>query len=224
MAEPASRPNRALLLKLAVLALVLLVGAVLVARGYDVMGLIRQGLAVIHSAGPAVFFTAQAILPAVGVPQTAFSLPAGSLFGAELGMPAVVLLSFLALTVNIALSYWMASHLLRPLCERLILRLGYKTPQVESGDATDLIVLLRVAPGLPFPVQNYLLGLARVPFGRYLLISCLISGSLNSAFVLFGEALLQGKGKVALISLLLLLALIAATHLLRKHYGPGKSP
>lgn len=224
MAEPASRPNRALLLKLAVMAVVLLVGAVLVARGYDLMGLIRQGLAVIRSAGPAVFFTAQAILPAVGVPQTAFSLPAGSLFGAELGMPVVVLLSLLALTVNMTLSYWMASHLLRPLCEWLILRLGYKTPHVESGDATDLIVLLRVAPGLPFPVQNYLLGLARVPFGKYLLISCLISGSLNTAFVLFGEALLQGKGRTALTSLLVILVLVVGAHLLRKHYGAKKSP
>ncbi len=224
MAEPAPRSNRAFLLKLAVLAVALLAGAVLVARGYDVKGLIQQVLGLIRSAGPVVFFTAQALLPAVGMPQTAFSLSAGSLFGAELGMPAVVLLSLLALTVNMVLSYWMASYLLRPLCERLIRRFGYEPPQVASGDVTDLIVLLRVAPGLPFPVQNYLLGLARVPFGKYLLISCLIAGPLNTAFVLFGDALLQGKGRTALMSLLVILALAVGAHLLRKHYGRKKSP
>jgi uncharacterized membrane protein YdjX (TVP38/TMEM64 family) len=219
MAEPAPRPNRPLLIKLAVLAVVLLAAAALVARGYDLKGLLNQGLALIRSAGPVAFFVAQAVLPAFGAPQSAFSLSAGSLFAAELGMPLVVLLSFAAVTANMALSYWMACHLLRPVCERLLLRLGYRPPQVASGDTTDLIVLLRVTPGLPFPVQNYLLGLARVPFGKYLLISCLITGALNTAFVLFGDALLQGKGRTALTSLLVILALAVGTHLLRKHYS-----
>ncbi len=223
MPEAAAPPRRALLVKLGLVALVLLVAGVLVVRGYDVKGLVQQVLAVVRGAGPAVFFTAQAILPAFGAPQTAFSLPAGSLFGAQLGMPAVVLLSLVALAANMALTYWLASTLLRPLCERLIARLGYKIPQVESGDVNDLIILMRVTPGLPFPVQNYILGLARVPFGRYLLLSLLCSGPINTAFVLFGDALLQGKGRTALISLLAILALAVATHLVRKHYGQKRA-
>ncbi len=224
MAETAPRPNRALLLKLAVGAVVLLAGAVFVARGLDLKTLITQGLDLIRGAGPVVFFTAMALLPAVGAPVSFFTLTAGSAFSAQLGMPTVIVLAFTALLVNMALSYFLATRALRPLLEALLARLGYKMPQVESGDATDLIVLIRVTPGLPFPVQNYLLGLARVPFQKYLVISGLISGSLTSAFILFGDALLHGKGKVALISLLLLLALTAATHMVRKHYGPKKSP
>jgi uncharacterized membrane protein YdjX (TVP38/TMEM64 family) len=224
MAEPAPRPNRPLLIKLSVLALALLVGAALVARGYDLKGMLNQTLTHIRDAGPVVFFTAQAVLPSVGFPQSAFSLPAGTLFGPQLGMPLVVLLSLLALVVNMALSYWLASSLLRPVCERLILRLGYKVPQVASGDSTDLIVLLRVAPGLPFPVQNYLLGLARVPFGKFILVSCLVTGPLNTAFVLFGDALLQGKGRIALTSFLVIMALAVGTHLLRKHYIRKQAP
>jgi len=216
---PAPRSRRMLLLKLGVVAVVLAVGAVLVMRGYDVKGLVQQALERVRSAGPVVFFTAQALLPAVGAPQTAFSLTAGSLFGAQLGMPLVVVLSTLALTANMALTYWLASRLLHPVLEKLFIRLGYKLPSVASGSATDLIVLLRVTPGVPFPVQNYLLGLARVPFGRYLLVSCLIAVPLNTAFVLFGDALIQGKGRLALLALLGLLALMAGAQMLRKHYA-----
>lgn len=224
MAESAPRPNRSLLIKLAVATLVVLVAAALVARGYDLKGLFNQALSHIRDAGPVVFFTAQAVLPSIGFPQSAFSLPAGTLFGPQLGMPLVVLLSLLALAVNMALSYWLASHLLRPVLERLILRLGYKPPQVASGDSTDLIILLRVAPGVPFPVQNYLLGLARVPFGKFIFVSCLISGPLNTAFVLFGDALLQGKGRIALTSFLVIMALAMGAHLLRKHYTRKQAP
>jgi uncharacterized membrane protein YdjX (TVP38/TMEM64 family) len=223
MAEPAPRSNRALLLKLAVIGVALLVGAVLVARGYDLKGLVQQTLAWVRGAGPLVFFTAQALLPACGAPQTAFSLTAGSLFGAQLGMGWVVLFSLVALTVNMALTYWLAGYVLRPVLEKILVRFNYKLPAVESGNALDLIILLRVTPGVPFPVQNYLLGLARVPFGKYLLASVLIAGPLNTAFVLFGDALLQGKGRIALFSLLLLLALMAGTQLLRKHYAKKRA-
>ncbi len=223
MAESASPSNRALLLKLGVVLVALAVGALLVARGYDVKGLIQQTLAWVRGAGPTIFFFAQALLPAFGAPQTAFSLTAGSLFAAQLGMPTVVLLSLLALTVNMALSYWLAGYVLRPVLEKILVRFGYKLPSVGSGNALDLIILLRVTPGVPFPVQNYLLGLAHVPFGKYLLVSLLIQGPLNTAFVLFGDALLHGKGQVALISLLLVLALMAGTQLLRKHYAKKRA-
>ena len=154
MAETASRPNRALLLKLGLVTVVLVVGGLLVARGYDLKGTIQRVLDQVRGAGPAVFFAGQALLPAAGAPQTAFSLTAGSLFGAQLGMGVVVLCSTLALMVNMTLSYWLASRLLHPVLEKLITRLGYRLPAVAAGDATDVIVLLRVTPGPPFPVRT----------------------------------------------------------------------
>lgn len=222
MSEASPRPNRALLLKLAAAAVVLLVAAVLVARGVDLKGLVHQGLDKVQQAGPLAFFSAMAVLPAVAVPLSPFSLTAGSIFGAQLGMPVVVLCALLAITTNIVGTYFLASRALRPLVEKLVTRLGYKLPQVEEGDAADLIILLRVTPGVPFPLQNYLLGLARVPFGKYLLISCAVQWSFNTAFILFGDALLHGKGKVAMIGLGALLALTAGTHLVRKHYERRK--
>lgn len=219
MAEPAPRPNRALPLKLAGVGVVLLVAAVLVVRGLDLQALLAQGLELIRGAGPLAFFTAMAVLPAAGVPFLAFLLTVVSLFAPRFGTPVTVALALLAMTANIVFTYVLARWALRPVLLRLVRQLGYQVPEVAAADATDLIVILRVTPGIPFCVQHYLLGLANVPFGKYLLVSCLISWPLGTAFMLFGDALLHGKGKVALVSLSLILALTAALHMVRKHYG-----
>ena len=219
MAEPVPRPNRALLLKLAAAGGGLLVAAVLVARGIDLKALLAQGLDLIRAAGPVAFFLAMALVPAAGVPFLVFLLPVVSLFGPRFGTPATVALALAAATANMAFTYMLARWALRPVLTRLVARLGYKIPEVAAADATDLIVILRVTPGIPFCVQHYLLGLASVPFGKYLLVSCLLVWPMATGFMLFGDALLHGKGKVALLSFSLLLAVTAVLHLVRKHYG-----
>lgn len=222
MAESAPRPNRALLLKLAVGGVAVLVAAVLVARGLDLKSLVAQGLALIRDAGPVVFFSSMALLPSIGVPMSPFALTAGSVFAPTLGMPLVIFLALSAVTFNILFSYYLASRAFRPLLEKLMVKLGYKLPEVAEGDVADLIILLRVTPGVPFPVQNYLLGLARVPVVKYAVISCAIQCTFITVFILFGDALLHGKGKLALFGLCGLVALTVGTHLVRKHYGKKK--
>ncbi|HVU16755.1 MAG TPA: VTT domain-containing protein [Candidatus Didemnitutus sp.] len=224
MADAAPKKNRALLVKLGVAAAFVLIAAVMVARGMDLKALMQQGLDTVRSAGPVAFFTAMALLPAVGAPVLPFSLSVAPLFAERIGLGWVIVFSLLAYGVNIALTYLLATRALRPLLEKLFVRLGYKLPEVESADAGDLIVLLRVTPGIPFCVQNYLLGLARVPFLKYLLISCGISWSMTVALILFGQALLQGQGKIAFIAISVFLALSAAAQLVRKHYRRKKTP
>lgn len=210
--------NRALLFKLLLAAALLLSVAALFARGQDFKVLLQQVVGLVRNAGPATFFLAMAVLPAFGAPLSFFCLTAGSVFGPLLGMPLVLVLSLSAIAANIAFSHLLARRALRPSLAYLMGRLGYKLPQVNSGDSTDLIVLIRVTPGLPFPVQNYLLGLAAVPFPRYFVISCLIAFPLNSAIIIFGEALLQGRGRMALLGLLLVLAVMVGIHLVRRRY------
>ncbi|WP_415909755.1 TVP38/TMEM64 family protein [Oleiharenicola sp. Vm1] len=214
--------NRALLLKLGAVVVVLGVAAVLVLRGIDVRTLIDRGLELLRAAGPVAFFLGMALAPLAAVPMLAFSLPAVALYGPRFGTPGVVALSLAAVTVNFCLAYGLARRGLRPLLSGIVHRLGYQLPDVEAGDATDLVILLRVTPGVPFFAQNYLAGLAEVPFGRYFLVSALTAWPLNVAFLLFGDALLHGKGKVALISICALAALLTATHLVRKHYERRK--
>jgi uncharacterized membrane protein YdjX (TVP38/TMEM64 family) len=180
---------------------------------------IRRAIA----AGPGVFFGAMALLPAAGMPTSPFALTAGPIFGEQLGLAMVTLYGIAALTFNLTVTYWLARRWLRPLLTRWLERAGYEVPKVEGSDMTDLIVLFRVTPGIPFFAQNYLLGLANVPFGRYMIISCAAQWSLNVAFILFGSALSQGKGQLALSAVMLFAALSVATHFVRKHYGKKKS-
>lgn len=207
-----------LLLKLLLAAFLLLMLGTLASRSGDLRLLLHQATDLLRTSGPLLFFLAMALLPAIGAPLSFFCITAGFAFAPQLGMGLVILFALCAIAANIALSYLLATRALRPLLQTLLARFGYQLPTVRPDNATDLIVLLRVTPGLPFPAQNYLLAMAGVPFIRYLLISCLIAFPLNAAIIVFGDALLQGRGRAALLGLMLILAVLAGTHLLRRHY------
>ena len=216
--------NKALPVKVAVIAAALIGAGLWLASGHDLKALAEEALQALRTGGPVVFFLAMALLPALGVPILFFSLTAGPLFAPLLGMPMTIALSLIAIALNMVLGYLLAHRVLRPLLERVVQRLGYRLPQAGATDATDLIVLLRVTPGIPFAVQHYLLGLANAPLARYLFLSCLIALPLNTAIILCGEAIMSGRGGMALTGILLALAAIAAIRLLRKHYRGGKGP
>jgi uncharacterized membrane protein YdjX (TVP38/TMEM64 family) len=211
------------LVKFGVAGAIVAIAAGLALHGMNWRGAVERGLDAIRGAGPWVFFVAMALLPAIAVPMLTFSLTAGSAFGGQMGMGGVVAAGLAAVTINLALTYWLARRALRPWLARLIARLGYRLPQVDGADMTDLIVLLRVTPGIPFFAQNYLLGLADVPVVSYLVISCVISWAYTAAFIVFGDALLHGRGRAGLVALSLLLALSAAAHLARRHYARKKA-
>ncbi len=231
MSLPTLAPKKKLpLAQLAIAGAVVLAGFAGVAQvvGWQVVyeaarGWVATGAGWVTSAGPGVFFTAMAVLPAVGVPMAPFALAAGPLFGARFGFPALMGMGILAMTVNLTVTYWVARRGLRPVLTRLLEKWGYRIPEVGRDEITDLIVLLRVTPGFPFFVQNYLLGLADAPFLRYLVLSCAIQWPINCGFMLFGDALSQGKGKMILTSVLLIAALIVATHMVRKRLAKKKA-
>jgi len=209
--------------KLALVAVVLVVIAAFLLRGLNLRSYFNQSMALIRSASPLAFFVGLALLPAVGVPVLAFILSAGPVWGERLGMGHVVLYCLLAVTVNFVLTYILARWALRPLLSKLVVRLGYQLPRAEAGDATDLIVIMRVTQGIPYCVQNYLLGLAEVPFGKYFLLTALLSLPQNAGAVLFGDALMHGRGRTILMIGGLLVALVAVSHLVRRHYKSRKS-
>ena len=212
------------ILKLAIVAVGLAAAAVLVLRGVDLRALVQRAMDEIHARGPWAFFVAMAILPAVGFPVLAFGLTAGPAFSESLGMPTVVACALIAITVNFLFTYALARRALGPILSKLLVRFGYKLPQVEAGDSTDLVMILRLTPGIPFFVQNYLCGIAGVQFRKYFLISCLISLPLNAAVIVFSEAVVKGKGRTIMSAGMLVLAIVAATHLVRKHYAKKQKP
>ncbi len=233
MTETASASARPRPRWLPALVVAAVLGAALAAAGIYFLGGARlleearqawaTAFAAFGAAGPTAFFGAMAVLPLFGFPISPFSLAAGPLFGASLGTPLVLLCGITAITANLTLSYWLARRALRPLLARLVERLGYRLPAASGEDATGLIILVRVTPGPPFFVQNYLLGLADVPFGRYLGWSVLVQGAFGTGVMLFGDALAQGRGRVAFLAAGLLFGLVFATRMVRRHLARGKA-
>ncbi|HEY8931724.1 MAG TPA: hypothetical protein VIM44_00255 [Rariglobus sp.] len=188
----------------------------LLALRMDLRALVTQCLDYVRAEGAGVFFIAMAVLPLFGFPLSAFVLSAGPVFAPTLGPGAVIACGMAALAVNVSLSYWFAAFALRPWLERLITWLGYGVPKLPEGRHWEFTLVLRVVPGVPFFLQNYLLGLARVRFGVYLLISMAVPTTYLSIAVLAGDALAQGDRKKLIMAGVLFAAVGAGLHVLRK--------
>ena len=178
----------------------------------------------VRGLGPVAFFTLMALLPAVGSPLSIFTLTAGPLFSPTLGLPLVVALSLISLGVNQVLTYGLARWLFRPGIEWLCNRLGFALPAVAVADQRSLILLVRVTPGTPFIVQNYLLGLARVGFPSYLAISWVVNSLQCGVMIVCGDALAQGQGKSVMLAVSLLVAFAVGVRWLRQYLQRKKLP
>ncbi len=178
----------------------------------------------VRNEGAGVFFVAMALLPFVGFPLSPFVLSAGALFAPSLGAGVVILCGVAAVTFNIAVSYWFAAFALRPWMERLILWMGYRVPTLPGGGkGVELTLLLRLVPGVPFFMQNYLLGLARVHFGFYLAISVLVPAVHLTIAVVAGDALMQGNNTKLMVAGALFAVVGFGLHFLRKRLAAKKA-
>ena len=79
-----------------------------------------------------------------------------------------------------------------------------------------MTLITRLAPGPPYWVQSYLLGLIRVPLVPYLVVSLLVMAGYLVALVLGGEAVSQGNGRLGFVAVGVLVIFVAALQLLRK--------
>jgi uncharacterized membrane protein YdjX (TVP38/TMEM64 family) len=186
-----------------------------VAVKFNVRPAIDALILALREAGPGVFFVAMALLPAVGFPLAAFTLAAGPLFGPSLGTPAVIGWSLAAVMANQLLSYWLADRALRPFVTRLLAYFEFRLPD-GATDAWQLTLLVRLAPGVPYWVQSYLLALVRVPLVPYLVVSMAVMTGFIVAFVVGGEAVMHGNGRLGLIAIAVLVASATAMQLARK--------
>lgn len=190
------------------------VGALVWRSGLDEHA--RAWLELVRSRGAGVFFGAMAVLPFAGFPLSPFVLSAGPLFAPALGPGVVIVCGVAALTLNAAVSYWFAAVALRPWMERLVRWLGYSVPVVTRTRSWEYTLVLRLVPGVPFFLQNYLLGLARVHFGIYMLVSLVVPTLHLSLAVLAGDALAHGNQGKLMVAGALFGGLGATLHVLRK--------
>ena len=204
--------------KLAIAAVVLLMGAVLVLRGVNVPALIDRGMAMIRGVGPVVFFAAMAVLPTISVPMSLFLIPAGEAFGAQMGLGGVIAVALVVLAINLALTYWVARYALRPFLTGLLKRYGYSVPRVTAENALVVTLVVRLT-GSPYAVQCYVLGIAEVPFVLYMVASWLCQAPYAVGFIVLGQGLLKGNFLLAAKGLGVIVVVIIAVQWLRKKYA-----
>lgn len=176
---------------------------------------VTTGMEWVRGLGAWWFFAAFAVLPAVGCPVSLFSLTAGPLFGPVLGMPMVLLLTGVSMAVSMTISYGLARYVVRPWVTRLLDFLGYTIPVVPAAKQRMFTLLVRITPGPPYVFQSFLLGLAEVPFWMYLAISWVVCSVNVALMIVFGDALVHGKGKVALFALAGVVLVVVGVKLLR---------
>jgi len=193
---PARRIYRVLIVAVGLVLLALLIW--LAAGRFEWRAGMDRVIAALREAGPGPFFGAMAILPGLGFPLSAFLAVAGPVFGPTMGVGLVIACAIAAIAVNVTWSYWAAARVLRPGAQWIVQRLGYGLPNISAGTAWSAILILRIVPGIPFFLQSLLLGLARVAFGPYLLVSVLVPAAYVIAMITLGDALMRGD-RVAMV-------------------------
>jgi uncharacterized membrane protein YdjX (TVP38/TMEM64 family) len=140
-------------------------------------------------AGPLPFFLAMALLPALGFPMTPFFVAAGAIYGPWIGLGGTAL----AIAANLCLCYAVSHSALRPRIEGLIRRIGFEPPDFSTAraHAWRFALVVRFAPAVPTFIKNYLLSMAGVPFGIYLVVSFAFNFAYAAAFILLGDSLLD---------------------------------
>ncbi|MDQ8188142.1 hypothetical protein [Pelagicoccus sp. SDUM812002] len=162
--------------------------------------------------GPWVFFSLMAVLPLFWMPLSPFLVLAPA-FGIE----TAIFGTASALTFNVVISWFVSGKWFRPLFERVVNRVGYSVPEVPARRMLGFALVLRLTPGMPFPLQNYLLGLARMPLGQYLMVSLPIIWIVSTSLMLLGESIMSGNIRFAIVGVFL--AMIVA---LAFRYWRGK--
>ncbi len=140
---------------------------------------------------PSTLFWALVILPGLPVPTTALLLTAGVVWRERPLMAC--LLCLLALLLNLSWTYWLAAGPGRKVVERILAATPIKIPELPKGDQLKLILVLKLTPGIPLFLQNYLLGFLRAPFHLFLGISLLANGLIGTGVVLSGAGLSDGR-------------------------------
>lgn len=162
---------------------------------------------------PWALFLALVILPGLPVPTSLLMLTAGVVWREQPVMACG--LCMLALALNFTWTYWLAAGPARRLVEKLLTATSLKIPELPHGDHLKLILVLRLTPGIPLFLQNYLLGFLRAPFYLYLPVSLLCTGIICSGVILSGAGLADGNLKWAITGLSLIVLGGVFTHLVR---------
>jgi uncharacterized membrane protein YdjX (TVP38/TMEM64 family) len=122
-----------------------------------------------------------------------------------------------------AVAYGIARYLGRPVVDWLTTNraLNRVERRIRPGTPFHLILLFQL--GLPSEIPGYILGLAKYPFGKFLLALALAELPYTIATVYLGAGFVSARGGMVLaVGLSIALLSIGTFYLLRRYWrGPG---
>jgi uncharacterized membrane protein YdjX (TVP38/TMEM64 family) len=140
---------------------------------------------------PWLLFAGLVVLPAFPIPTSALLLLAGTVWRDR--PVAACAICLLAIALNMSWTYWVAARPGRGLVVKLLTVMKIRVPELPEGNDLRVILLMRLTPGFPFFVQNYVLGFLRVPFRLYLPVSMGCNGMISVGVVLSAAGVADGN-------------------------------
>tara|TARA_B100000959_G_scaffold277304_1_gene333642 strand:- start:652 stop:1332 length:681 start_codon:yes stop_codon:yes gene_type:complete len=175
-----------------------------------------------------LLFATIAVLPAFVVPVFPLLVVAGW-WGEINDVWSAWIYTSCALIINLTWTYWLASGPGRNLIEKILRRTKYDIPKPDQGDELLMALILRLVPGVPFIFTNYALGLIRMPFWRYFMVSAPILIVTAGGYVLaVGGALGLTKETSSrnlgyfFFGISIILAMIVVGRIVYRKYGSEK--
>ena len=173
----------------------------------------KEWLLIIQS-NPWMLFFAIAILPGLGFPVSLLFTAAGAVWGTNVTSCGIVIG---ALAVNLTWTYFVMQSPLGQWIRSKSPAKWLRFLETDRGGAMRVLLAMRIAPGMPLFIQNYLLGLLHIPFAIYLPVSLFFNSLWACAFMLSGGAVFSGKIGYAIAAVSLFVMLIILTKLIRRY-------
>lgn len=140
---------------------------------------------------PWCLFLALVMLPGLPIPTSALMFLAGVVWREH--PVQACLICILAMALNMSWTYALAAGPGRRWAERLLRWRSIPIPELSLENRLKWVWIMRLTPGIPLFLQNYLLGFLKIPFGWYLLISVPCNGFVASGVVLSGAGIADGS-------------------------------
>ena len=136
-----------------------------------------------------IIFIAIYTLGTIFIPSTPFMATAGILFGFKYGLLYTVIGGFLSSVIVFSLARLFGKQWVDNILENKYLKMvGNYNKRLESGGLLDLMVL-RMAPIMPFNILNIIMGVSRIKMETYILGTLLGLAPSNVLSVYFGTFL-----------------------------------
>lgn len=168
---------------------------------------------------PWCLFAGLVVLPGFPVPTSAILLIVGTVWGERPFMACCI--SMAAITLNMTWTYWLAARPGRGLVERWLATGAVRIPELPKDNHLRMLLILRLTPGIPFFLQNYLLGFLRVPFRLYLPLSVACNALFTVGFILSAAGIAGGSLKPLISGVGLIVVGVVVVQMIRQRLKSG---